>query len=128
MLSTLSGIQSWNDTAKKKALRFRGLPLLLPYPRRSQGHLRQISNAGDGRLMVRRINLDKVQASLDAVCPKCGKKISPAEVRRVDFQNIICPVCGERFTPGGSNLCEESRLSLGEFNGYRALCVVRRHS
>ncbi len=45
----------------------------------------------------RKINLDKVQASLDVVCPKCGKAISPAEIRRVDFERIECPACGERF-------------------------------
>jgi DNA-directed RNA polymerase subunit RPC12/RpoP len=47
----------------------------------------------------RKINLEKVQASLDAVCPKCGALIPPAEVRRVDFERIECPVCGERFVP-----------------------------
>jgi ribosomal protein S27AE len=47
----------------------------------------------------RKINLEKVLASLDAVCPKCGKSISPAEVRRIDFERIECPVCGERFVP-----------------------------
>jgi DNA-directed RNA polymerase subunit RPC12/RpoP len=51
--------------------------------------------------MTRKINLAKVQASLDAVCPKCGKKISPAEVRRIDFEKRMeCPACGERFAPG----------------------------
>jgi hypothetical protein len=35
--------------------------------------------------------------SLDAVCPKCGGLIPPAEVRRIDFDRIECPVCGERF-------------------------------
>ena len=49
--------------------------------------------------MTRKINLAKVQASLDAVCPKCGKKITPAERRHVDFEHIECPACGERFTP-----------------------------
>jgi ribosomal protein L37AE/L43A len=51
-------------------------------------------------LAARRINLAKVQASLDAICPKCGKAISPAEVKRVDFEHIECPACGERFAPG----------------------------
>ena len=50
----------------------------------------------------REINLEKVQASLDAVCPKCGGLIPPAEVRRIDFERIECPVCGERFSPGPS--------------------------
>jgi predicted RNA-binding Zn-ribbon protein involved in translation (DUF1610 family) len=49
---------------------------------------------------ARRINLEKVLASVDAVCPKCGKLISPVEVRRIDFERIECPVCGERFAPG----------------------------
>jgi hypothetical protein len=49
---------------------------------------------------ARRINLEKVLASLDAVCPKCGKVITPAEVKRIDFECIECPVCGERFEPG----------------------------
>jgi DNA-directed RNA polymerase subunit RPC12/RpoP len=49
--------------------------------------------------VTRKINFAKVQASLDAVCPKCGKKISPAERRHVDFEHIECPVCGERFVP-----------------------------
>jgi ribosomal protein L37AE/L43A len=45
----------------------------------------------------RKVNLEKVQASLDAVCPKCGKSISPAEVRRIDFERMECPACEERF-------------------------------
>jgi hypothetical protein len=36
----------------------------------------------------RKVNLEKVQASLDAVCPKCGRMIPPAEVRRIDFERI----------------------------------------
>jgi ribosomal protein S27AE len=47
----------------------------------------------------RKINLEKVRASLDAVCPKCGKLVPPAEVRRIDFERNECPVCGERFVP-----------------------------
>jgi hypothetical protein len=41
----------------------------------------------------------KVQASLCVVRPKCGKTISPAEVRRIDLERIECPGCGERFVP-----------------------------
>ena len=51
----------------------------------------------------RKINLEKVQASLDAVCPECGKSISPVEVRHIDFERIECPACGERFAPGGKS-------------------------
>jgi hypothetical protein len=31
--------------------------------------------------MARKVNLEKVLASLNTVCPKRGKKISPAEAR-----------------------------------------------
>lgn len=47
----------------------------------------------------KKINLEKVRASLDVVCPKCGKLISPAEVRRIDFERIESPACGEQFVP-----------------------------
>ena len=40
-----------------------------------------------------------MRASLDAVCPKCGRLIPPAEVRRIDFERIECPVCREQFVP-----------------------------
>jgi predicted RNA-binding Zn-ribbon protein involved in translation (DUF1610 family) len=43
------------------------------------------------------INLEKVLASLDAVCPKCGKVISPAEACPIDFEHVECAACGERF-------------------------------
>jgi hypothetical protein len=36
----------------------------------------------------RKINLEKVRASLDAVCPKCSRVIPPTEVRRVNFERI----------------------------------------
>ena len=48
---------------------------------------------------MRKVNLENVLASLDAVCPKCSKTISPAEVRHVDFERIECPMYGERFAP-----------------------------
>jgi predicted RNA-binding Zn-ribbon protein involved in translation (DUF1610 family) len=47
----------------------------------------------------RNVNLEKVLASLDTICAKCGKAISPAEVKRIDFELMECPACGERFTP-----------------------------
>jgi uncharacterized CHY-type Zn-finger protein len=53
-------------------------------------------------LAARRINLERVQASLDVICPKCEKAISPAEIKRVDFEKMECPACGERFAPSNS--------------------------
>jgi hypothetical protein len=45
----------------------------------------------------KKINLEKVLASIDAVCPKCGGLISLAGVRRIDFERI--EFSGERFVP-----------------------------
>jgi ribosomal protein S27AE len=56
----------------------------------------------------KKIDLEKVQASLNKACPKCGGLISPAEVRRIDFERIECPACGERFAPGGKLIYEKS--------------------
>jgi hypothetical protein len=46
-----------------------------------------------------KINLEKVRAALDTVCPKCGRRIPPAEVQRIDFTRVKCPACGEAFVP-----------------------------
>jgi predicted RNA-binding Zn-ribbon protein involved in translation (DUF1610 family) len=46
----------------------------------------------------KKINLEKVLASLDTLCPKCGKVITPAEMQRIDFERMKCPACGELFT------------------------------
>jgi predicted RNA-binding Zn-ribbon protein involved in translation (DUF1610 family) len=45
----------------------------------------------------KKINLAKVMASLDTICPKCGKVITPAEMQRGDFERMKCPACGELF-------------------------------
>ena len=45
-----------------------------------------------------KIDREKVNAALNALCPKCGYSIPPAEIRRVDFDTMKCPECGERFT------------------------------
>jgi ribosomal protein S27AE len=47
----------------------------------------------------KQINLEKVLACLDAVCPKCHHVIPPAEIRRLDFDRMKCPACGEAFVP-----------------------------
>jgi uncharacterized protein (UPF0212 family) len=49
---------------------------------------------------LRKINREKVQVSLDTTCPKCGFSISPAQIRRVDVEQVVCPECGEKFQPG----------------------------
>jgi ribosomal protein S27AE len=45
----------------------------------------------------RKINLKKVLASLNTMCPKCGFTIAPDQVKRVDFERMECPKCGEKF-------------------------------
>jgi ribosomal protein S27AE len=44
-----------------------------------------------------KINLEKVLASLNTLCPKCGCSIEPARIRRVSFDEMVCPACGARF-------------------------------
>ena len=44
-----------------------------------------------------KIDLAKVQASLNTTCPKCGFTITPDQVKRVDFERMECPKCGEKF-------------------------------
>ena len=46
---------------------------------------------------ARKTNLEKVLASLDTICPKCKKIITPAETQRIDFERMKCPACGELF-------------------------------
>jgi predicted RNA-binding Zn-ribbon protein involved in translation (DUF1610 family) len=45
-----------------------------------------------------KINLEKVLASLNTLCSKCGYSIPPAETCRLDTQRMKCPKCGEVFT------------------------------
>jgi ssDNA-binding Zn-finger/Zn-ribbon topoisomerase 1 len=46
-----------------------------------------------------KINLERVKASLETVCPKCGCPIAPDKIRRIDFRQVECPECGEHFIP-----------------------------
>jgi predicted RNA-binding Zn-ribbon protein involved in translation (DUF1610 family) len=47
----------------------------------------------------KKINLEIVRASLDTICTKCGHRIGPAEIQRVDFTAVKCPKCGQLFCP-----------------------------
>ena len=49
----------------------------------------------------RKLNMEKILASLDKTCPKCGFIITPDVVKRVDFDQMECPKCGEKFTTTG---------------------------
>ena len=46
-----------------------------------------------------KINLAKVLAALNTVCPSYGYSIAPAEVVRVDTERMRCPKCGSLFAP-----------------------------
>ena len=47
----------------------------------------------------KKIDLQKVLASLNTLCPKCGHEITPAEINRVSWEEIKCPKCGLVFDP-----------------------------
>jgi predicted RNA-binding Zn-ribbon protein involved in translation (DUF1610 family) len=44
-----------------------------------------------------KINLEKVMAALNTVCPNCGHVITPAEIQRIDFELMQCPKCAHVF-------------------------------
>jgi predicted RNA-binding Zn-ribbon protein involved in translation (DUF1610 family) len=48
----------------------------------------------------RKINLEKVKASLATPCPQCEHEITPAEVLRVNSTQVRCPKCKTIFAPG----------------------------
>jgi len=51
----------------------------------------------------KRINLEKVMASLATACPQCGHEITPAEVLRINSTQVRCPKCGANSTREESN-------------------------
>jgi predicted RNA-binding Zn-ribbon protein involved in translation (DUF1610 family) len=48
----------------------------------------------------KKIDLNKVLAALNTVCPSCGVSIPPAQVVRVDSERMRCPKCGHVFEAG----------------------------
>jgi predicted RNA-binding Zn-ribbon protein involved in translation (DUF1610 family) len=47
----------------------------------------------------KKVNLGKVLASLNTVCPKCGHEITPAEMQRPTADEIKCPKYGVTSKP-----------------------------
>jgi ribosomal protein S27AE len=45
----------------------------------------------------KKIDIEKVLASLNVTCPQCGRVIPPHEIKRVSREEILCPDCGNRF-------------------------------
>jgi hypothetical protein len=79
----------------------------------------------------KKINLDNVRASLATPCPYCGHEITPAELRRIDFNHVRCPKCEATFTPGKPNFLPEKepltcRLSGRPFFCFSAECECGR--
>jgi hypothetical protein len=46
-----------------------------------------------------KLDRERVMASLNTLCPKCGMSITPDRVRRIDFDHVECPACREQFIP-----------------------------
>ena len=47
-----------------------------------------------------RLDLAKIRASLNTLCPHCGHSITPEERTHVDTEHLECPLCKKRFIPG----------------------------
>ena len=77
------------------AVGWRNIPITLTDPRPSTSHETILPMP-----KKRKINLERVRASLNTLCAKCGYSMPPQEIRRVTFYEVECPKCGERFVPG----------------------------
>jgi predicted Zn finger-like uncharacterized protein len=56
-----------------------------------------LPNWNSSPMQKNKINLAKVLAALNSVCPSCGASIPPAEVVRIDSERMRCPKCGHVF-------------------------------
>ena len=75
-----------------------------------------------------KIDLQKVLASLNTPCPKCGHQITPAERNRVTWEEIECPKCDKWTTipwlmGGRHGESEAGVCSLGAHLGHQHLDV-----
>jgi len=50
-----------------------------------------------------KINLEKIRAALEIVCPHCNAQLSPADWQRVDGERAKCRFCDGLFVPGTKN-------------------------
>jgi ribosomal protein S27AE len=67
-------------------------------PKYTEGPKAQ-ENFEEGMKALFKVPKDEV-VKAETVCPKCGSRIPPAEVQRIDFTRVRCPPCGEAFVPG----------------------------
>ena len=45
----------------------------------------------------RKLDREKILASLNVNCPHCGAQLPPNKQVRIDFEHMRCPDCGELF-------------------------------
>jgi predicted RNA-binding Zn-ribbon protein involved in translation (DUF1610 family) len=50
----------------------------------------------------RKLELKKIRASLNTVCPHCNVSIPPEDQNRVDSEHMKCPSCGKALIPNPS--------------------------
>ena len=105
--SRIQSLQSWQPSVGGPVLRqcsASGRRRLWSYRAASTSKFVALPRIGRPMPSSRKINFKKVLASLNTVSPNCGKAMSPAEVRRVDFERIECPACRERFAPASGTV------------------------
>jgi ribosomal protein S27AE len=44
-----------------------------------------------------KLDLERIRASLNTICPHCGHSITPAERMHVDTEHLQCPKCLKIF-------------------------------
>jgi hypothetical protein len=64
-----------------------------------RGRLPTLRTRAQGITAIRCVRISDSCAPVVSVRQTCGMAISPAEVRRFDFERMECPACGERFVP-----------------------------
>jgi hypothetical protein len=47
----------------------------------------------------RKLDLEKIRASLNVTCPHCNASTPPDKQVRLDFEHLRCPGCGKTFVP-----------------------------
>lgn len=57
----------------------------------------------------KKVNLEAVRACLEKSCPKCGYRITPDKIVRVDWERQRCPECGEVFEAIGSKIGDATK-------------------
>jgi DNA-directed RNA polymerase subunit RPC12/RpoP len=51
----------------------------------------------------RKLNLEKIEKSMNVACPHCAVRIEPKDYKRVDWEHLECPSCGAKFIPAAKS-------------------------